>query len=73
MSELIEFAENKKRNEKQRDFRGKFPDKATVEARIAAEIDAMSLSAPDKNRLRRIFTGGGGQPGLVDALMALDR
>jgi hypothetical protein len=74
MSEIIEFTENTKKNERSREFKNKFQDKAAVEERIGAEIDAMtSINAADRNRLKRVFTGGGGQPGLVDALFAFDR
>ena len=74
MSEIIEFSENTKKNEKKREFKNKFQDKKTVEDWIGAEIDALkSISAADQSRLKKIFLGNSGQPGLVDALFALDR
>ena len=63
----------RKREAKRRKFHGKFPDKAAVEARIAAAIDSAATLAQLKTAIKKVLVGDKNTPGLVDALFELDR
>jgi len=73
MSQIIEFKQNQRANSKRRNFQGKFPDKAAVEARIAAAIDSAATLAQLKTAIKKVLVGDKNTPGLVDALFELDR
>jgi len=73
MSQIIEFKQNQRANSKRRNFQGKFPGTAAVEARIAAAIDSAATLAQLKTALKLVLNGDKNTPGLVDALFELDR
>ena len=73
MSQIIEFKQNQRANSKRRNFQGKFPDKAAVEAQIVAAIDSAATLAQLKTVLKRVLNGDANTSGLVDALFELDR